>query len=409
MKPAEASKKRVVPHLRRLRSRSWIPALVAVLAVTAVGGTALAVTSTPGSKSQALVATPTTVPGSPTSTAPDFSIPGGSTPGSGAFNAVTCINTSACIAVGADAGGNGTASLTVDGGQSWTDATVPSGTPKLDAIACGDSTRCVAVGRGGALSTTDGGSTWALDQIPSADTTLLGVACPTALVCVAVGIAPNPTEAFKGLVALTADGGLTWSTPTLPAVTPALGGVACLTASTCAAVGAGILTTADAGNSWHLQPFNGGPGAFQSISCPTSQRCVALGPNPGGIADPSAPADAALTTDGGSKWNLLPMPSGSSTLEQIACSSASLCLVGGATNVGEAPFVVSGDGGSTWKATVTPAHMTAISGISCPGPTTCVVVGRAAANPITASTTDGVTWSATPQPVSSGLEGPVQP
>jgi photosystem II stability/assembly factor-like uncharacterized protein len=103
---------------------------------------------------------------------------------------MSCASTSDCVAVSAYQ----TAILTTtDGGSTWNSQTVPSGVTYLDAVSCGSTSTCVAVGPVAGLSvppaiitTNDGGLTWTSQPVPNGVGSLQGASCASAG-CVAVG------------------------------------------------------------------------------------------------------------------------------------------------------------------------------------------------------------------------------
>jgi photosystem II stability/assembly factor-like uncharacterized protein len=367
------------------------------------GGTA----SQAGSSSSSSTVTTTSLPavlaaGPDQHGAPIFPVPGGEQPGYGNFNAVSCIDATTCVAAGADDAQNGVTSVSADGGQSWTSSTMPIGTPALDAISCRDVSNCLSVGQGVIASSTDGGSSWSLSAVPTANTTLLGTTCPTSTICLAVGVTENPTGPYAGAVVRSTDGGETWSTVTLPQGTAGIGDIACPTSTTCIAVGASVLESTDAGASWAVAAVSGGPGTLRTISCLSSTTCIAVGPNVQGATDPDAPADAVITTDGGTTWSQDSLPAGSASLEQISCTAATQCFAGGpsTTITGPAAFFSTSDAGSTWtESSSPPTGLSSIAGLSCPAANECAVVGRQAdRQAATAASSDVTSWTTTTLP-----------
>ena len=89
------------------------------------------------------------------SLAPAIPIPGGTLPGYGNFNAVTCTAISQCLAVGGTDSGTAVAAITSNAGSTWASQSVPQGTTTLDAVSCGGPTNCVAVGQGDIMSTSE--------------------------------------------------------------------------------------------------------------------------------------------------------------------------------------------------------------------------------------------------------------
>ncbi len=333
------------------------------------------------------------------SNAPDFPIVGGYEPGFGGFNDVDCPTTTTCVAVGADDNGGGLASWSNDGGSDWTSQNLPSGTPALDTVTCSNSSTCIAVGQGAIVSTSDTGSNWTLSRPPVANTTLIGVTCVGPTLCLSVGVTPQVGKAYAGEILRSINAGGTWTEDTLPAGTGGINDIVCPSATQCIAVGTSILESIDAGITWTVETVPGGTQALRSVSCSSSTMCVAIGPNVQGTFDPSAPAAAVVTTDGGLTWGQLQFPPDTASLDLTTCSSGSDCFAAGAsTEPGQvAPFVESTDGGSTWTAVPSSSsQLEMIAGLSCMKSTTCAAVGRqTGGQPSSATTTDGSHWSAT--------------
>jgi photosystem II stability/assembly factor-like uncharacterized protein len=335
-----------------------------------------------------------TVPANETS-APAVPTPGGAQLGAGAFNAVDCITSVDCVAVGGDQNLEGLASSTSDGGNTWTAATIESGQPELNAVSCASVSDCVAVGVGDSAFSTDGGNTWTSVSIPAAETALLSVSCASSTTCVSVGVSPTEAGPYSGQVLVSSDGGSTWIAPQLPPHVGALGSVDCPTETFCVAVGAEILVSNDGGQSWSPEFVNGGTGVLRNVSCSSSTNCVAVGPNGVGAGDPSAAAFAIETTDGGVTWSPITMPKGSFTVNTIECSSDSSCLASGPSTTQSVPLLASSDGGSTWKSESPISSVSAVASLSCQSSSDCVFVGVNGSTPVTGVTTNGSSWNTT--------------
>jgi photosystem II stability/assembly factor-like uncharacterized protein len=153
--------------------------------------------------------------------------------------------------------GTGALALSLDGGQTWASATVPSGVGLLNSVACSTATTCLAGGtastsisdvvpaKGQLLQSVDGGHTWTAATVPPVDDAY-GLACPDALQCVMVGTTWTGNPAVgAGAVAQSHDGGQTF-TPSSSAYVPlSLAAVSCPTSAACIAVGADTLARVD--------------------------------------------------------------------------------------------------------------------------------------------------------------------
>ena len=396
--PVSKSHRRVIA--RKGRALALVVSLVTVAFVTMAGASVMrnrdASSSTTLHQHSSAQSGGWIVPADEVS-APAVPTPGGAQLGEGAFNAVTCSSSTDCVAVGGDVNLNGIAATSSDGGTSWSAASVETGQPEFDAVSCSGTSHCVAVGVGNAATSSDGGATWTSVSIPTPATTLLGVSCPTSTFCVSVGVTPVAAGPYGGDLLVSSDGGSDWSTPQLPAHVSALGSVDCPGANFCIAAGAEILKSDDGGQSWTPEFVNGGTGVLRNVSCTSATQCVAIGPNGQGAGDPSAAAFAVSTTDGGSTWDSVAMPSKSYTLNAIDCSGDGSCVASGPGPNATAPDVVSTDGGSTWSnGTSLPSSVSAVASIACSSPIHCALVGLEGSTPVTGATNDGLTWNVQP-------------
>ena len=193
---------------------------------------------------------------------------------------VSCADAGDCVVVGTTGFGttptgsstaSGAALYSVDGGATWSAATVPAGIAVVRAVSCSDEGECMAVANGPAtvadeavasspygpstvLVSTDGGRSWTTPgAIGLAPADLTAIACPTAVDCWAVGhgFSGATTTVPTGIIESTDDGGVTWSTETLP------------TRATPAQQASTGLTDLDIED-------------VSSISCPADASCLAL-------------------------------------------------------------------------------------------------------------------------------------
>jgi photosystem II stability/assembly factor-like uncharacterized protein len=161
---------------------------------------------------------------------------------------------SACLVAGyvpiaTDRGGSAVA-LSIDGGETWSLASVPTGGGALHGATCASLTFCIAVGgtnpvvsggtsgQGELLRSTDGGHTWVKEVAPAGVDLAYDVACPSPLLCVMVGTkwAGDPAVA-AGAVVQSVDGGQTFAPSALSYVPLNLAAVSCPTEEGCIAVG----------------------------------------------------------------------------------------------------------------------------------------------------------------------------
>ena len=333
--------------------------------------------------------------------APSIPTPGGATEGAGAFDAITCPTASLCVAVGGDSGMSGIVATSSNDGGTWTSSTVPTGLPEMKSVSCSSASQCVAVGSGVAITSSDGGATWSAHSIPTSNTALLGVSCPSdTTTCVAVGVIPNDGGPLNGAIVVSSDEGVTWSAPSTSFQLGALGGVSCASGNFCVAVGAQILVTNNAGQTWTQQFVGGVAGILRTVSCGSTTTCVAIGANPIGVSQNSDPGFEIQTTNGGTKWNPVNLPSGTWSVNALACPDANDCVLSGPSPSAASTLAwTSSDGGSTWSKTVLPSAVSAVSSLSCVTATSCVYVGLAGSSPTSGTSADSAGWTNTQVPV----------
>lgn len=146
--------------------------------------------------------------------------------------------------------GEGAIALSVNGGQTWSLASVPNGIGVLRSATCSTASACLAAGstsssvnnvvpaKGALIASADGGHTWKpmTDAPPVED--VFDIECPSASVCAMVG------TVWKG--------------------TPAIGGGA-------------VAQSGDAGTSFHLSSAAYVPLTLTALSCPSAATCFAAG------------------------------------------------------------------------------------------------------------------------------------
>jgi hypothetical protein len=339
------------------------------------------------------------------SSSPVTGVPGPetSTPTSsagGQFIAVDCPSSSVCVAVG-DGGpthGTGLIEVSTNGGATFTDEPVPTGTPTLNAVTCTSAADCLAVGESAILVTANGGKSWTAGY---GGANLSTVSCITAEACVAGGWVGG--SLIQGTSILTSDGGATWQQAKSVGLPTALITSACLP-SACVGVGEGVARSTDDGASWQLSGVPGGwSSSPSSVAClPTTTTCVMVGTNIEGFFDPSAPAIAFASSDTGQTWVNISasFPAASASIRDLSCPTATTCYALGSPGLVGA---LTTDGGKTWAPIDGPAGVTpAVGGtadfgfgnLSCPSPSTCILVGYGATGPTAATTTNGaVSWT----------------
>lgn len=282
-----------------------------------------------------------------------------------------------------------------DAGGSWSRATIPDGTPALQAVSCPDATHCVAVGGAEALASAGGASTWS-PATAAASASLFGVSCPADNQCLAVGQTAASTFYPTGVIVSSTNTGTTWQpAPTIPEGAGPLRAVACASTTDCVAVGAEILQSTDGGATWTQRFSPNGASGLTSVTCPSPTLCIATGPNPAGYFDHSATSLFFVSTDGGATWNEKSGPTGTSTIRSVACASTAQCTAVGPASGGAAVAISSTSPTASWSTDGSPPGSQSLLGITCMGSTTCVSVGFSGSKPTEDTTSSaGQTWTA---------------
>ena len=80
---------------------------------------------------------------------------------------------------------------TTDGGTTWVNQVAPAGVGYLVGVACGSTSKCVAVagspGTGAIITTKDHGVTWTSQPVPDGAESLTSASCATGNSCAVVG------------------------------------------------------------------------------------------------------------------------------------------------------------------------------------------------------------------------------
>ena len=300
---------------------------------------------------------------------------------------VSCVSSTACMAVGMwTDGSNNTQPLAEHwDGSSWSILPLAVQTagpnPLLNDVSCSAADACTAVGQDAnshAVVLRWDGTTWT--QQAAIDAPLQSVSCPSQLSCTAVG--GGTIEAWNGL---------TWAAqpPAAPAnATLDLRGVSCSTDGSCEATGSTEGTPAQSvaelrtGVVWTLQQLDTPSSAGDSlmrVSCTAPSACVAAG----SYIDPAGATELQAQRWDGSAWHAERPPTlegaVTSLLQGIACSSVTACMAVGENRHDQTTLSERWDG-VAW--TVEP--MPAVSGstdpwlyaISCPTDRSCIAVGQ---------------------------------
>ena len=212
-------------------------------------------------------------------------------------------------------------SLSVTGGV-WTQATLPSGTPRLTDISCTSSTFCMAVGGESYYTSTPAagviwnGSSWAQATPP---VSLFAVSCTSPTFCMGV---------TNG--AYTIWNGSSWgATAAIPNNFYGNGAVSCTSPTFCMAVG--TTTAIWNGSSWaDVNPPPSPWSGFFSVSCTSPTFCMAVGWYYTGSTN-----YGVAYTWGGFSFVSTTFSTQVGSLFGVSCTSSTFCVAGGQGNPGD--------------------------------------------------------------------------
>ena len=286
----------------------------------------------------------------------------------------------------------------------------------LDAVSCAQTTLCIAVGTravtGGSAPLAEkwNGSAWTDLVIPAphaTDASLASVSCPTSTDCTAVGEYAQ-SQSKSGPLAEQWNGHrwrITQDSDPAGVVQGNLAGVSCASVRDCVAVGTRMTTDADLalserwnGHRWQVlkDARVHGSALFAGVHC-TGSFCMAVG-------EMSNSASTGLVVMAqklaGSTWTALkvPAPAGAnlSALYGVWCTTSSFCLSGGQqqgrTN---GAVAYAWTGGSSWTRQSLSAANEILFGISCGGTASCMAVGSGLTRPVS-QFWDGTAWTPVP-------------
>ncbi len=203
--------------------------------------------------------------------------------------AVSCPTATVCYAVGDRNGHTAYWMKSTNAGVTWVahigiDPTIGV----LDAVSCNGASFCAVTGSiATSANTSNGGANWSDGSLDSTVRYLNGVSCQLASECEAVG----STVKGAGLALRSTDGGLGWTQMTVPLGVRSLAGVICVTSSFCYAVGRtgttdenghGVVLVSFDDATFSAMPIPGGSSALLSVSCVTTSHCTAVGENSSG-------------------------------------------------------------------------------------------------------------------------------
>ncbi len=284
----------------------------------------------------------------------------------------------------------------------WQVATGRNAEP-LPLLTCPGSTTCFASLTAGSGSfvveaTTDGGSAWEARNLPNSVRLTAALACPTQSICVGTGAAPSTTGPGEEVAVVTADGGTSWTEHDLPADVAKVEALTCPTVVTCV----GVATTApgtsttpggqtiavrstDGGTSWSTVTLPSPVYPSDSaLACSSPTDCVLAGTTtevaPGQTA--TTTAVALVTNDGGVHWALMTLPRGLERMRAVSCAPGGGCLA-----LAERTATMAFDhytvlrlaipGGRSWQVVAGAGFSLAfVSSLSCPAANDCWASGR---------------------------------
>jgi hypothetical protein len=347
------------------------------------------------------------------------------------FQAITCLSSSDCWAVGNFYDGTTTVGRPMTehwNGAAWSVVAAPAPTTTfsnqgtLEGVACASATQCWAVGE---YQTNAGlqqplierwdGSTWTIVPANTSTTLrnyLIAVACNSASDCWAVGSIFDGTK-YQTLIDHW--NGTSWavvSSPNPSSTDNSLADITCLAANNCWAVGnftnsvpaTQTLVEHWDGTSWVIiTSANVSPTQFSAlgaISCVTASDCWAVGESqPGSIYQTLAEHWDGLA------WSIVSSPNSSpsehNVLNHVRCNSTSDCLVTGLridTSSGLGQTLSQHWNGSTWSIVSTPnaSPDDYVYGMACASASDCWGVGSfngASVNQTFLMRWNGSTWS----------------
>jgi Tfp pilus assembly protein PilV len=200
---------------------------------------------------------------------------------------------------------------------------------------------------------------------------------------------------------------------TYPSTSTVEDGIACPGAGqvTCVATGengSGAVATWSNGSSWANAPLPAGVTRISAMACAGSTACIGVGYGSSGAVILHATTGASPTISADTLPAVANLNAANASLTQVACPSASQCVVTGTTSTGTV-VALSGTIGATaaadsWTAETVPANLTSLSSLVCPATANgCVAIATTTtvAAPVVVSGPSGAgTWTAWTTPSS---------
>ena len=266
-----------------------------------------------------------------------------------------------------------------------------SGTRSLDAITCLPTGNCIAVGEGrrGSAATVElraDGTPVAVHPVVGA-THLYDVACPTATTCLATGaqVTRIPDYPYSSTVPVfvVLTNGVPGPVQRYPRGPRRFIGIDCPTAARCLAVGGGAIAVfTNGGGSWTVAYRPPGPRyPGEDISCPSASSCYTTAV--GGVQTPEGtlpvPAILELSADGvPGVERMLSERSGS--LHGISCVAEWTCTLVGGDNPSTQGLVIDVTPSGPPVVTIW-ENSNYFSDVSCVSATACGMVGTVGGTP----------------------------
>jgi hypothetical protein len=320
-------------------------------------------------------------------------------------NAVSCVTATYCVVAGDANFTDRSGAALLWNGTSWRrlGPALPAGADSIDfsSISCVSTTACLAVGSyqiGTAaypVAESWNGSTWTIYSVPLGIVSLVSVSCPKADLCLAdgtgdvTGHAQEPATVRWNGSRLTA-----LATPSPGGLLPALSGISCASAASCVAVGITNVDapfaeqwTAKAG--WALLHVPALAGLF-AVSCPKPTACLATGD----YFNAEFWGDATVLSWDGSTWHVIRQDR-TDVLDGVSCPDRSACLATGvylSTSDGVAALAEAWNGRG-WRQASPPDVPGGTASVSCVTRTFCMAAGYSGA-----ALWNGRKWSPAGQP-----------
>lgn len=304
------------------------------------------------------------------------------------LNAVTCVSTSDCWAVGqgnmGPGGPNNNAHALAEhwNGTAWSIVTTPSAGLNLNGVSCVSSADCWAVGNGSGSMLADhwNGSTWSSVATPGSGALIYGISCAGTSDCWVVGQGSN------GMAVQTFAehwNGTAWSIVSLPNTSPSLNnelfGVTCVNTSDCWAVGGQTAIREQAlTEHWNGSAWSIVLGTLRSqlnrVTCVSSSDCWAVGIRP---QRGSKPESALAEHWNGTAWSVVrtrDLPGAGDGFDGVSCSSSSDCwAVGGGGLPLPGQSLAEHWDGRRWSLVAAPAN--GLAAVFCISSADCWAVG----------------------------------